>query len=131
MYKYLYVVWLSLLLTLNPCSTEEPICSVFAASADDVDSAVKAARKAFKDPSWKGLSGTARAGLMTKLANLVGQHAETLATIECLESQLLRCWYRISHWAATKAGVMCSSSTRTASSSSVRSKPDNSSATCG
>jgi len=66
--------------------TEDEICSVAAATADDVDLAVEAARKAFKDPSWRGLSGTDRGVLMTKLADLVAQNAETLATIECLDN---------------------------------------------
>lgn len=72
--------------TNNPPRTEEEICSVFAATEDDVDAAVAAARKAFKDPSWKSLSGTERGALMVKLAGLVAQHAETLATIECLDN---------------------------------------------
>jgi aldehyde dehydrogenase (NAD+) len=71
--------------SINP-TTEEEICSVYAATSDDVDTAVAAARKAFKDPSWKSLSGTDRGALMTKLADLMEQHAETLATIECLDN---------------------------------------------
>ncbi|KAK0623413.1 aldehyde dehydrogenase domain-containing protein [Immersiella caudata] len=71
--------------SINP-TTEEEICSVAAASADDVDVAVEAARKAFRDASWKSLSGTERGALMTKLAELVEQHAETLATIETLDN---------------------------------------------
>ncbi|KAK3295955.1 aldehyde dehydrogenase domain-containing protein [Chaetomium fimeti] len=71
--------------SINP-TTEEEICSVFAATSDDVDTAVAAARKAFKDPSWKSLSGTDRGALMTRLADLMEQHAETLATIECLDN---------------------------------------------
>lgn len=73
------------LASINP-TTEEEICSVFAATADDIDTAVAAARKAFKDPSWKSLSGTERGAPMLKLADLVSQHAETLATIECLDN---------------------------------------------
>ncbi|KAK3937253.1 aldehyde dehydrogenase domain-containing protein [Diplogelasinospora grovesii] len=71
--------------SINP-TTEEEICSVYAATSDDVDKAVTAARKAFRDKSWKSLSGTERGALMLKLADLVGQHAETLATIECLDN---------------------------------------------
>ncbi|PNY22494.1 aldehyde dehydrogenase-like protein [Tolypocladium capitatum] len=58
------------------------ICSVEAASVDDVDRAVKAARAAFQDASWKDLAGGARGQLMFKLADLVEQHVRTLATIE-------------------------------------------------
>ncbi|CAK7228025.1 mitochondrial aldehyde dehydrogenase [Sporothrix bragantina] len=71
--------------SINP-STEEEICSVQAASAQDVDTAVKAARKAFTDPSWKKLSGTERGAFMNRLADLVGEHAELLATIEALDN---------------------------------------------
>jgi acyl-CoA reductase-like NAD-dependent aldehyde dehydrogenase len=67
--------------TKNP-SDAKPIAKVYAASADDVDAAVKAARKAFKDPSWRDISGTERGALLYKLAELVETHAETLATIE-------------------------------------------------
>lgn len=66
--------------------TEEEICSVFAATAEDVDTAVAAARRAFKDPAWRLLSGTERGSLLSKLADLVAQHARTLATIECLDN---------------------------------------------
>lgn len=55
---------------------------MYAAGAEDVDLAVKAARKALKDPSWKDLPPTERGYLMNKLADLVEQHKETLATIE-------------------------------------------------
>jgi aldehyde dehydrogenase (NAD+) len=71
--------------SINP-TNEEEICSVYAATADDIDAAVKAARAAFKHPSWKNLSGTQRGALLTKLADLVGQHSEVLATIECLDN---------------------------------------------
>lgn len=63
-------------------STETEITSVYAAGADDVDLAVAAARKAFKDPSWRDMASTDRGNLMMKLSELVEKHAETLATIE-------------------------------------------------
>lgn len=47
-----------------------------------MDIAVKAARKALNHPSWKLLPPTERGTLMLKLADLVEQHKETLATIE-------------------------------------------------
>ncbi|KAI9371971.1 aldehyde dehydrogenase domain-containing protein [Aspergillus egyptiacus] len=67
--------------TINP-SDESEITSVHAAGEEDVDIAVKAARKALKDPSWKLLPPTDRGNLMLKLADLIEQHKETLATIE-------------------------------------------------
>ncbi|MCJ1485443.1 hypothetical protein MMC06_005617 [Schaereria dolodes] len=67
--------------SINP-TDETEITSVYAATAEDVDIAVKAARKAFKDPSWRDIDPTERGGMMLKLASLVEEHAETLATIE-------------------------------------------------
>ncbi|KAH6606806.1 hypothetical protein Trco_005959 [Trichoderma cornu-damae] len=71
--------------TVNPY-TERDICSVFAAAEPDVDRAVRAARRALKHPSWRLLSGTERGHLMNRLADLVEEHAETLATIETLDN---------------------------------------------
>ncbi|KAH9238697.1 hypothetical protein K456DRAFT_1886536 [Colletotrichum gloeosporioides 23] len=75
----------SLLSTVNPCNEEE-ICKVYAASAEDVDKAVSAARAAFVHPSWKRISGTERGYMMMKLADLVDANLETLATIETLDN---------------------------------------------
>lgn len=53
-----------------------------AASADDVDKAVAAARKAFKDPTWRDMGSTERGDLLYKLSQLIEENKETLATIE-------------------------------------------------
>lgn len=66
--------------------TEEEICSVYAATVEDVDLAVAAARKALKNPAWKGLSGTERGLLMTKLADLIDANREVLATVETIDN---------------------------------------------
>lgn len=63
-------------------SNEAEIASVHAASAEDVDTAVAAARKALKDPAWRDISPTERGKLMVKLADLIVQHEAVLATIE-------------------------------------------------
>jgi aldehyde dehydrogenase (NAD+) len=75
------------LLPVRPCysplaSDESEIASVYAASTADVDTAVAAARKAFKDPSWRDLSGTDRGNMMILLSDLVGKNKELLSTIE-------------------------------------------------
>ncbi|EXJ95961.1 aldehyde dehydrogenase (NAD+) [Capronia coronata CBS 617.96] len=67
--------------SINP-TDESEICSVEAASADDIDKAVKAARAAFNDPSWRDLPATDRGALMYKFADLLEAHRETLATLE-------------------------------------------------
>jgi hypothetical protein len=61
------------------------ICEVSAASSADVDRAVAAARAAFEGP-WKATAGTARGRLMLKLADLVEEEQETLATIEAMDN---------------------------------------------
>ncbi|KIM98265.1 hypothetical protein OIDMADRAFT_56639 [Oidiodendron maius Zn] len=65
----------------NPAD-ESIIAPVYAASEDDINTAVNAARKAFKDSSWSDLSPTARGNLMLKLSQLIEENAQTLATIE-------------------------------------------------
>jgi len=67
--------------TINP-TDETEIASVYAAGAEDVKIAVKAARSALKHSSWKNLPGTERGRLINKLADLIEQHREVLATIE-------------------------------------------------
>ncbi|EEY22601.1 aldehyde dehydrogenase [Verticillium alfalfae VaMs.102] len=71
--------------SINP-TNEKPIASVQAASEEDVDKAVKAARKALNDPSWRDLPGTDRGQLMDRLADLIHEHRETLATIEAWDN---------------------------------------------
>jgi len=66
---------------INP-SDESEIASVEAASAEDVDRAVKAARAALNGPGWGDISNTDRGRLMFKLADLVEKHEAALATLE-------------------------------------------------
>ncbi|NWK79739.1 aldehyde dehydrogenase [Aquitalea sp. LB_tupeE] len=60
--------------------------SMPAASADDVDRAVKAAQRAFLDPAWAGLTASQRGKLLYKLADLVAQHADQLAELETADT---------------------------------------------
>ncbi|PXX50525.1 aldehyde dehydrogenase [Aquitalea magnusonii] len=60
--------------------------SMPAASADDVDRAVKAAHRAFLDPAWAGLTASQRGKLLYKLAELVAQHADQLAALETADT---------------------------------------------
>ncbi|KAK1707498.1 aldehyde dehydrogenase [Colletotrichum lupini] len=66
---------------INP-SDESEIAAVEAASPEDVDKAVKAARAALNAPGWGDISATDRGRLMFKLADLVEANQETLATLE-------------------------------------------------
>lgn len=57
-----------------------------AASAEDVDEAVQAARKALKHPSWKLITGTERGRLLSKLADLIEERQELLASIDAWDN---------------------------------------------
>lgn len=67
--------------SINP-TDESEITKVSAASADDIDTAVKAARKALNDPSWRELPATDRGAIMYKFADLLEANKEVLATLE-------------------------------------------------
>lgn len=69
---------------INP-TNEEVLCKVAAASVSDVNKAVEAAHSAFYGP-WSQLSARQRGQLLYKLADLMEQHKEELATIEALDS---------------------------------------------
>lgn len=61
---------------------ESEIASVYAAGPEDVDLAVKAAKKAFKSPEWRSISTAERGDLMFKLVALIEENKELLATID-------------------------------------------------
>lgn len=71
--------------TVNP-STEKPICSVFRASAKEVDLAVDAATVAFKSEEWSGLSGSQRGDILYKMCEIIKRDAEIIASIESLDN---------------------------------------------
>jgi 1-pyrroline dehydrogenase len=64
---------------VNP-ATGETIAEVPAASAEDVDRAVQAAKKAW--PEWRETTPGERAELLLKLADAVEEHADEIAEIE-------------------------------------------------
>ncbi|MGC4377137.1 aldehyde dehydrogenase family protein [Fictibacillus sp. Mic-4] len=71
--------------TLNP-ATEEVLAAVSEAQAEDIDLAVKAARKALEDGPWPKLSTAERAHLIYKLADLIDENKEELAQLEALDN---------------------------------------------
>lgn len=71
--------------TLNPATGEE-IASVAHCSGEDVDRAVKAARRAFNDGSWSRAAPEDRKEVLLRLAELVRENAEDLAVLESLDS---------------------------------------------
>ncbi len=68
--------------TINP-SNNQIIASVAEASSEDVDKAVKAARKAFK--SWSNLTGKERGKYIFRIARLIQERAREFAVIESLD----------------------------------------------
>ena len=71
--------------------TGEAWAQVPDASEADVDRAVFAARKAFKEGPWGKMTGTERARLMRNLADILARDAEELARCETLDNgKLLR-----------------------------------------
>ena len=71
--------------TFNP-ATEEKIASVQEAGVEDVNKAVKAARKAFDHGPWRKMAASERGKLMFKLADLVEKHQDELAALEALDN---------------------------------------------
>ncbi|WP_290056072.1 aldehyde dehydrogenase family protein [Amycolatopsis solani] len=69
--------------TINP-ATEEVLAEVGTASKSDVDTAVKAARKAFS--SWSRLPGTERAKYLFRIARLIQERSRELAVLESLDN---------------------------------------------
>jgi phenylacetaldehyde dehydrogenase len=69
---------------INP-STGKVLTTVAAGSAGDIDTAVRAARRAFSSGSWAKLRAVERARLIYKLADAVEAHAEEIAWLESLD----------------------------------------------
>src|SRR5690606_32137883 len=67
-------------------ASEQVICAVAEATADDVDRAARAAHKAFHSGPWASMIPAAREALMLKWADLVEAHAEELAELESLDN---------------------------------------------
>lgn len=71
--------------TCHP-ATEEKIADVARANAQDVDLAVKAARKAFEEGPWPQMDARERGRLLYKLADLIEANIDELAALETLDN---------------------------------------------
>src|SRR5512133_3073310 len=69
--------------TINP-ATKQKLADVAKASEDDVQDAVKAARKAFR--SWSQLSGHARARYLYAIARQIQKHSRLFAVLETMDN---------------------------------------------
>ena len=75
----------SVLPVYNP-ATSEQIAALHEADAQIVDRAVSAAQKSFQSGVWRDLTVEERQSVLRKIAQLVDEHAETLAGLECLNT---------------------------------------------
>lgn len=71
--------------TYNP-ATGEVLATVYEAQAEDIDLAVRAARKAFDEGPWSKMSPAKRSRLMYRLADLMEENKEELAQLETLDN---------------------------------------------
>jgi aldehyde dehydrogenase (NAD+) len=82
--------------SINP-TTGEVWCRVPAASADDVDRAVRAADRALNEGPWAEMSPTRRGHCLRRLADLLAGKSEELGAIEARDTGKL---YRETRWQA-------------------------------
>jgi 5-carboxymethyl-2-hydroxymuconate semialdehyde dehydrogenase len=71
--------------TLNP-ATGEVLARVAEGDAEDVDRAVRAARRAFDSGPWRRMRPAERERLLLRIADLIEAHAEELAELETLDN---------------------------------------------
>ena len=71
--------------SLNP-ATGESLTQISACSAEDVDTAVAAARRAFDSGSWSRMHPSERKEVLLRLVALLEEHAEELALTESIDA---------------------------------------------
>src|SRR5215813_5776153 len=71
--------------TPNP-ATGEVLARVAEGDREDVDRAVRAARRAFDEGPWTHMRPVERQRLLLKIADLIEQHGEELAELETLDN---------------------------------------------
>jgi aldehyde dehydrogenase (NAD+) len=54
--------------------------------AEDVDKAVRAARRALEDPRWRDITPTARARMLRRVGELAAEHADETALVETTDN---------------------------------------------
>ena len=71
--------------TYNPADGEV-LCEVYEGDREDIDRAVKAARKAFESGAWPKTTPNVRSKMLWKLSELIEKNAQTLAELETLDN---------------------------------------------
>ena len=71
--------------TLNP-ATGETLAHVAEGGAEDIDRAVRAARKAFDHGPWSRMTPSERGRIIWRIGDLILEHAQELAQLESLDN---------------------------------------------
>ena len=82
--------------SVNP-ATGETWAEVPEASEYDVNRAVEAAHRAFKEGPWSKLTPTARGKMLRRLADVLATHSETLGRCETIDTGKL---FKETRWQA-------------------------------
>ena len=76
--------------TLDP-ATNRPLARVARGGEEDVDRAVRAARRAFDEGPWPRMPARERRRYLERVAELIEKYADELAVLECLDTgQVMR-----------------------------------------
>jgi acyl-CoA reductase-like NAD-dependent aldehyde dehydrogenase len=70
--------------TLNPANGET-LAEMSAGTAEDIDRAVAAAKRAFRSGAWSRMAPRQRMEVLYRFANLIDRNAESLAVLETLD----------------------------------------------
>ena len=70
---------------MNP-ATGEMLASVPRGTAEDVDRAVRAARRAFESPAWRDMDPSARSKMLWRIGELIEKRLDDLAKLESLNA---------------------------------------------
>src|ERR1700726_2737540 len=71
--------------TPNP-ATGETLATVAEGDAEDIDRAVRAARRAFEDGPWGRMTPSDRGRVIWRIGDLILEHVEELAQLETLDN---------------------------------------------
>ena len=67
-------------------STGQVVTTAAMASEDDTLDAIRAARRAFDNKSWTGLTPAARGKILWRMGDLIDQHADEIAELEMIDA---------------------------------------------
>ncbi|MFI1393297.1 aldehyde dehydrogenase family protein [Streptomyces griseoaurantiacus] len=70
--------------TVDPM-TGADLTTIAVAGRDDIDAAVRAARRAFEDPAWGAIGPEQRSRVLNQIADVIEANADELATLDSLE----------------------------------------------